>query len=406
MEEGRNFAWPVTSTNREDYLAICEWLDSYKETIKSKKIAIWGAGIRGTEFSIFLRRNNVTNIVFADNNEQKWGGFIDEFPILSPEELFNLKEKEPIIILIGTENSTEIEKQLEQQGYVKNNDFFVIQTKLYENYLKEFKREYTKEILIVGDCAFSKIAVKDTNMNNLKEMLQEKSGEETTKILAMHGMGEGAYYQIFSAQMSVQMKPELLLLMVHPATLTVRNHVLPRTQHAELLQKVYEITGNADAEFGAYVERAWERSKNKQLEFFTKSADTKARNDMKARNYFRLNYMYDFDREVEGVVYFEKTLKKAKENNVKVIAYIPPINYEMGERLLGEEFTEKYKKNVERIEEITKQYDAELLDMSYRLKSEEFAEMYTPDETANEKGRAIVAELMYEAICKFRKGKK
>ena len=402
MEAGRNFAWPVTSTNREDYEAICGWLKKNGEIVEKEQIAIWGAGIRGTEFSIFLRRNGVTNIIFVDNNEQKWGGFVDEFPILSPEEFYLKKEKELVRILIGTENSKDIEMQLEERGYIKEKDYFVIETKLYQNYIKEFKRKYTNEILIMGDCAYSKIAVKDNNLCNLKEMIQKRCGEETTKVLAMHGMGEGAYYHVFTAQMEMQMKPQLLLLMVHPATLTVRNHLLPRTQHAALLQDIYELTGKINEEFGAYVERAWERSKNKQLEFFTQRTDLTKSNDVKARNYFRLNYMYEFDETVEGVVYFEKTLKKAKENGVKVVAYIPPVNYNMGERLLGKEFTEKYQKNVQKIKEITERNETELLDMSYCLKAEEFAEMFTPDETANEKGRKIVADLMYETICNVR----
>lgn len=405
MEKNRNFAWPVTSTNREDYEAICNWLKENKEIVNKELIGIWGAGIRGTEFSIFLRRNNVYNIFFIDNNEQKWGGFVDEFPILSPEEFYSKKENESVRVLIGTENSKDIERQLEDKGYVREIDFFVIETPLYSNYVKEFKRNYANEILIMGDCAFSKIAVSDKDVSNLREMIQEKSGEENTKVLAMHGMGEGAYYHIFNAQVEMQMKPKLLMLMIHPATLTVRNHLLPRTQHAALLQEVYEVTGEQNEEFGKYIKRAWERTQNRQLEFFTQKADAKKGNELKARNYFRLNYMYEFDEDVEGVVYFEKTLKAAYANEVEVVAYIPPVNYNMGELLLGDEFTNKYQKNIEQIRRIAERNKVKLLDMSYALKAEEFAEMHTPDETANEKGRKIVAELMYDAICEFRNNK-
>ena len=45
MEQKINFAWPVTSSSKEEYVAFCEWMTAHKTMLESNEIAIWGAGI-------------------------------------------------------------------------------------------------------------------------------------------------------------------------------------------------------------------------------------------------------------------------------------------------------------------------------------------------------------------------
>lgn len=403
MKESINFAWPVTSTNREDYEAFCEWLKKNKEIVEKKQIAIWGAGIRGTEFSLFFRKNNYHNIIFIDNNDQKWGGVIDEFPIISPEELYQKMMQGKTKILISTEAGADIEKQLQEKGYVKDKDFFTIKSSLYEKYVSEFKREYKGKVLIIGDCEFSKISMKDTDLRNLGEMIKAKYGEDRTKVLAMHGMGLRAYYNVLNAQISNGMKPNVLVVMVNLDTLTGRQHLLPRSQHVELLRMIYDRTENRDEEFEEYMKAVEERSKNIQAEFFTHQSQTEGEKakEVKAKNYFRLNYMYKLDVDTEGLVYFRKILEKARMENIEVIPFVPPVNYTLGIELLGEKFELKYKQNLEKIRQIVEENHKKLLDLSYCLGADMFAEPETPDETANEAGRKRMTELLYEAIQEF-----
>ena len=127
MKETVNFAWPVTSSNREDYDAFCRWMEEHQGVLDKNRIAIWGAGIRGTEFSLFFQKRNFQNLFFVDSNAQKWGGKINEFLIVSPEELAQRMTQGNVRILVSAEDSREIEKQLKQQGYQKERDFYTIQ---------------------------------------------------------------------------------------------------------------------------------------------------------------------------------------------------------------------------------------------------------------------------------------
>lgn len=402
MKDVINYAWPVTSINKEDIDALFEWITKKKEEAYSKEIAIWGAGIRGTEFSILLKKKNIERIVFVDNNEQKWGGLINEFPIISPKELEEKMNIGQTHILISTENSKEIEDALTTKGYRRDKDFSVVKSKIYSNYLNEFLRVYERKILVMGDCEFSKISLSDVDIRNLGEMLKAECGNKQTKVLAMHGMGLRAHYNIFKAQIARGMKPQVLVIMINLDTLTGKQHLLPRAQHSELLQMIYDLSDNNDEEFCQYLELSNERSKNLQVEFLTinRGIDQLTSNNIKAKNYFRLNYMYDLKEDTEGIIYLKKILYDARQLGVEVISFIPPVNYLFAEKLIGEDFTNSYKKNVEKIKKVVKEANAKLLDMSFCLSSDMFAEPDTPDETANEFGRKKLAYTLKNELIK------
>ncbi len=395
MAESKNFAWPVTSVNREDYDALMDCVNNHIN--ERTKIAIFGAGIRGTEFSVVLKKKGYKNIFFVDNNPQKWGGRIHEFPIISPDELYG-KRKE-VKVIVSTEHGSEIEAQLSQNGFVKNKDYYTVQSNLYEKYMNEFRRPYSNKVLLLADCEFSKIALKDSNTTNLEEMLKEKVNESDLKILAMHGMGLRAYYNVFRTQLMLGMKPELLVVMVNFDTLTPKQYLLPRSQHAELVQMVYDATPVKDEEWVAYHKAVWERMKNLQTEFsISSNCDEETAILNRNRIYFKLNYLYSLNTQIEGVQYLIKILRLAKRENIKVIPYIPAINHILGEELLGEKFNLKYQANLEKIKKIMEEEQVELFDMSYVLSKEFFSEENSPDETVNEKGREKLSEMFAAKI--------
>lgn len=399
MYMATNFAWPVTSVNRDDLTCFEEWYERTEEILKVKSVIIWGAGIRGTEFSLFFEKKGYINIVFTDSNESKWGGNINGFPIIPPNEAFIYVNDQKAIFVISTENSHGIESILINQGYKEYSEYFVLKTDLYKKYLQEFMRDYNKNILVMGDCEFSTISLKDIDTSNLAEILRRQLGIEQCKVLAMHGMGLRSHYQVLKAHLMRRMTPDILVVMINLDTLTGKQHLLPRSQHEELLQQVYKNTDIYDNEFEDYLAEVHERAKNIQIEFSTKKVNTNlAQQEVKARNYFKINYLYDLNIEAEGIKYLIKILDLARTKQMKVIPFIPPVNYEYGIKLFKTDFSRKYNSNIDKIKKIVKDKGYDLLDLSYSLPAKMFAEENTPDETANEFGRMIVAKEIISAI--------
>ena len=254
----------------------------------------------------------------------------------------------------------------------------------------------------MGDCEFSTIAINDSDYSTLSDMILEKVDRKQTKILAMHGMGLRAYYNIFMAQVASGMKPESLLVMVNLDTLTGMQHLLPRSQHAELIKMIYDITPDAPEEFKEYLQIVNERSKKIQVEFFTtQSGKEKATTEAKSKNYFRLNYLYRLNSEVEGLIYLDKILREALQMGIKVLPFIPPVNYELAQMLFGEKFRCRYDENIRKIQKIVQNRGCDLLDLSYSLTADMFAEPTTPDETANDIGRKRLTDIMTDRMQKM-----
>lgn len=394
----QNFAWPVTSIDQADYEAFLQWFEQTADILQNQLLIIWGAGIRGTIFSILLKERGFHNIKFVDSNPQKHGGCIDEFLIISPDDMELLRKQQKFLILISTENSQDIQLSLEAKGYLKNADYFVIEAHQYSAYIEEFLRPYGQDILIMGDCEFSTMSLNEQDHNTLQEKLYQRLGWDTTKILAMHGIGLRAEYNIFNAQIRNGMKPKRLIIMINFEVLTGMQHLLPRSQHVELLQLLRDVQADPSPEFEEYVQVAKRRSQNLQMEIFTGPEKTQPITDAKARNYFRLNYLYNLNIQTEGLEYLRKFFELARMESVAMLPFIPPVNYEFARKLFGADFDKGYGDNVKKVRELVEAAKLHLLDLSYSLDASLFSTPTTVTETSNSSGREKVADLLYAAI--------
>ncbi len=398
MNEVNNFAWPVTTVGKYDYNALCKCIEENKEKLKRGKIVIFGAGIRGTSFSIWLSEKGYKDIVFTDNNDAKVGGYINEFPIISYKDVERMKEE--INVIISVENGYSLMEQLEKSGFIKNENYFFIDNHLNEEYIKTFSQKGNFNVIAMGDCGLTDISIKDENYMNIGEMLEEKVGKEHIKVLAIHAMGMRAFYNIFKAHINNVSTPEKLLIMANFETFTGKQHLLPRSQHAKLIQLISDAVGNREEELLEYVYVTNERFSNFKMDYFM-SSDSNFNTGAKERNdriVIKMNYMYTLKRDNEGIVYLEKLLKLCKERSVKPIVFIPPANYMYAVSLFGEKFSEAYDKNVAYLKEIAEEYGVSILDLSYILKDYQFADLHTIDETANYEGRKLVVEKLIEEL--------
>lgn len=396
MEKVVNFAWPVTTLCKYDYKALKECVEENSTILRQTQIVIFGAGIRGTSFSILLQKFGYRNIIFTDNNSNKIGGFINEFPIVSYDEIKNRKD---IIVINSVENGFSINNQLKNDGFVENVNFFYIENHLYELYLQEFKKVINTDTIVMGDCGITDISKEDSDYTNLGELLKNQLGNET-KILAVHAMGMRAFYHILKAHIENIEVPRKVVIMANFETFTGKQHLLPRSQHARLIEMVSNCVNNQDAELYEYVRIAKERFENFKVDYFGSSQSalnqmSRERND---RIVIRMNYMYELKEDNECIVYMKKVVGLCKKNNIKILFFIPPVNYMYAEELYGSKFTEKYESNVDKMKEIVAKYDADLLDLSYLLGQDKFADIHTIDETTNYEGRKAVADEIVKRV--------
>jgi len=384
--------------DKYDYYTLKECVEGNKLLFDTKRIIIMGAGIRGTSISIMLDKLGYTNIAFTDNNTQKVGGCINQYPIIAYEDVVQNKEQE--IIIISVEGGYSLIDQLKKDGFIENKDFFYLDNQLYDKYLQKFKILKENLILIMGDCGLTDISPKDKELKNLSEMLEEKLGLERTKVLAIHGMNACAYYHVLSAHIQFVSVPAKVVIIANFETFTGKQHILPRSQHSELIKMLDEFTGHEDKELEGYVKLTAKRFSDFHTDYFTTTENNIVKNN-KGKNdriVMNMNYMYSLSKDNECIFYMKKIISLCKDRGISLLFFIPPVNYMYGEKLWGSSFRQKYDRNLNVLKDIFQEVDVDVLDLSYILCDTEFADISTIDETANYIGRMKVANELVKVI--------
>lgn len=405
-EEKRNFAWPVSSVNKMDYERLIGCVQENIDFFKARQIIIYGAGIRGTEAAKILKEKGFDHLTFTDNNPEKWGGYINEFPIVQPDQI--LKKNGEIVILVSVEKGEEIIDSLKGNGFIEGRDFFYPVTTQYELIEDEVFRDCSKCTLVLGDCLFTKISFhdKDDMTKSLTDMIYDFWGKKNTKVLAIPGFNMRSFYHLVQEEILRGNDICRVILEINFDTMNGKQHLLPRVQHPDLFYKIYEKikqNGISAPEFEDYVAVTKRRAQNYSADFFTQFSHGKNRKieDLEyesSRLYFILHYMYVLKEENECIYFLEKLLVLLEEHDIQVIPFCPPVNYQYATEIFGEEFTKYYNDNLSVLKKILVKHKLELLDLSYSLSKKEFAEENTSDETSNYIGRRCIANAIFRRV--------
>ena len=114
------------------------------------------------------------------------------------------------------------------------------------------------------------------------------------------------------------------------------------------------------------------------------------------------DYMYPLKKEHRKIVSMKNIVKILNKNNIKPIFYITPIDYEIGEKYLPDQFVKRLSKNTKVIGSVLKKEKTDVLDLSLSLRSNYFnwKDMYFPNEHLKENGRMLVAIALSKYIKK------
>lgn len=369
MEEKMSFEFPILSINKEEYYLIENWIQKYRLIVADKKLYIFGAGIRGSMMLKLLEEAHIKVAGFCDNSLEKQGAFVKEYRIFSPVEVFS--DSEENYILVSPENTVEIEKMLQDEGYVKGKNYFVIKSQLYTSYCDEFFRKDNIEYLMFGDCYFTDLDIDDLEDKSMGEMAIEKVGRDRLKILSIHGMCIPSFYHLMQMQIELGIKPKAVAFIVNIPFCNNIQTKLPQSQHAELLKRIQKEIHVSTGEFAQYVELAEKRSHNIDAGSFSARVSSKGKNDSHLEKLLtKTRYMYEFKADNESIVYLKKMIELLQKNDIKPIPFMPALNYHVGMEFYGEDFKNKYDAICENIKECIREYGIEILDMSYLLEKE------------------------------------
>lgn len=113
---------------------------------------------------------------------------------------------------------------------------------------------------------------------------------------------------------------------------------------------------------------------------------------------FILDYLYNLDGDHRKIMSLKNLIKNYQNCDVPIFVYLTPINYESGEKYVGENFNKIVKNNLNVFKEIEQIYNIKIHDLTFKLNKTYFDEPNAPDEHLNEKGRKYVASYISKEI--------
>lgn len=371
MPKVKNFEFPVVAVDKEEYSAIQNWIESHRTMVSGKKLYIFGAGIRGNMMLKFLEEAHIAVAGFCDNSIEKQGAFVREYSIFDPVEICDKPEEN--FILISPENSGEIEKMLIERGYIEEKNYFTIKNNTYYSYCQEFLRKGNIEYIFWGDCYFTDLDVDDLYSQSMGELVTDKLGMDKSKVLSVHGMCIPGFYYLMKMQIKMGIKPKVVAFIVNIPFCNSIQTKLPQSQHPELFKMIQAGLPMQDSEFDRYVELAESRSHNINMKSFSTNSNATSRDEKYVEKLLtKTRYMYEYNEDNENIVYLKKMIELLKQNNIKPVPFIPALNYHTGIDFYGEDFMDRYCAICEQIKKCVKQYDVEVLDMSFLLEKENY----------------------------------
>ncbi len=368
----RNFEFPIVSLNKNDYESVMKWIRQEKELlIENVPLYIYGAGIRGNMILVLLKKEGFFVKGFIDGAINKIGGNVGSYPIFSFEEIID-REGSDVRIIISPENSYDIEELLKKSGLREEKNYWVIRNRIYDIFFEDFRSALNAKYIAFGDCFFTDLDIDGLGNKTIGEILSTivDRGQESLKILSLHGMCMPGFYHLMKILLSKGASPNSVAFIVNVPFCNSIQTKLPQSQHYELFRMIMENMDITDVEFSEYVDITRHRSKNINGNVFATSGKRDSEHIEKILTKER--YMYEFNEDNENIVYMKKMIELLVCHGIKPVPFIPALNYSIAYGWFADEFIERYEAICRRISDIVQSYNVELLDMSRLLRPDQY----------------------------------
>jgi hypothetical protein len=110
------------------------------------------------------------------------------------------------------------------------------------------------------------------------------------------------------------------------------------------------------------------------------------------------HYLYPLDQSHSKLISLKGLLDYIHDNNLRVLFFIAPIDWQTGNRHLPEDFMRITRRNITIINSLLSEAGADYLDLSYALDSSDFSFEKYPNEHLKEQGRLYVAKRLSDWI--------
>jgi len=271
------------------------------------------------------------------------------------------------------------------------------------------------DILYLGDSVLKNVSYYDTDKRTINEMLED----DLPSFVSMASIYQsayhpGVYYSLLKAIQAMKKKPKIILLPVNLRSFSPQWDLHPKYQfetEINALEKYSQIRNvNAikldcqtippalfeeyDASPVLYPNTFLNRVGQFRL-LVNSRAETEEQKKFRLAHVFIFHYMHTLLPTHRKLVLLHKILEIFQEIDVSALIYITPINYQAGNKYVGESFSKKIKLNVDTVLTVLGKcltsskfifWDASML-----LQSDSFVHNDIANEHLNQAGRSFLS---------------
>lgn len=386
------------------YEAVERLVDVNEQRFKTAKLVIFGCGKTGRLVAEILQKLDRSIYGYIDNDVEKQEVEINSYCVYPPAVLDTADDFQIIVGSLQQKACREITEQLEEKGYHREENYHLLEFDADAVLLEAFRQPRRNHIQFFGCCFFSSIALGDIGRNteSLSRMFEAAIGRENTKILALPGFSLREYYELLKLQIHMGNKPKGAVLIANMAQFMKRYQFLhDYSQHVELFEQLKQEFVIVDPEYEVFLGDKRSRTENAQVRTEIRKTDANV-SERAARQKFKLKYLGEVETESEGCKSLEKLLDYCKENGMKVLVVIAPVNYQYGREVFGDKFNTYYEANVKLIQDMVGCVNMDFLDCSYLYAEEDYPNPMQSDELGSCSGRQKIAEAILSKLGEWR----
>lgn len=393
--------WALNTIEKGTYLSFEKQLKLFMLKVKGKKIAIWGASVRGIIAGMILEDMDIRDFEFIDSDKKKQGNKVSGHLIKSIDDT----DLRSTYIILSMEYQDSVKRVLKDLQLLEGRDFSCLVSSDYDDLMKELKYKNSSNLLI-GASALHVLPTVDKKGEDLADIIRNKFNVDL-KILGMTCLGMRNMYHLIRTEIYQNPKLKSIAMIISWETLTSFHHLLPRTQKPHLIKLLKEYVGVlGNSQFEEELELEYRLAKDRSLnynlenEYSPNRIDNSNSHSDVLKSYLDISIMEKLDEDCEEVNYLENILKFAGENDVRVILIIEPMNIDLCIKISKDCFIETYREKCNFITNLATKYEAMCYDASALINTEDFSAVNIVNEAIYMNGRYKFAEYIVDNLRK------
>ncbi|MBE0669800.1 MAG: SGNH/GDSL hydrolase family protein [Anaerolineales bacterium] len=279
----------------------------------------------------------------------------------------------------------------------------------------------TPKILLLGDSVAERVSKSDTDKRNLGRFIEKEfEGKYKLACLSHSAYHTKIYYSLLEVLKITPQKPDLVIFPINMRSFSpqwdfepswqfeqeislIGDYVLSLSKTIPILDKpvitseLYEVF---DATEVCYPLTNFNRIGQFRL-LINGKPQTQEQFFYRKEQIFIFHYLHSLSSQHPKLHSLLETIRLMQELKINLLIYITPINYQAGERYVGNEFVKLLKKNTQVIQDAIFPFLGNTInfsDFSISLSSDKFFNIDEATEHLNQRGRAELAALISHTV--------